>query len=202
MRKTKKNQEAENEPQDPNREVEASEQEGPPLDETELERLERERDEAQEHWKRALADYKNLRKRTLVDIDSAVRASKQGMLSELLLVLDYLEMALQTQCETQEGKNLLFGVEMTRAQMMTFLEAQGVTPLDSEGMFDPERHQGVETVETDEVEPGTIVETVRKGYKCGEHVLRYAQVKVATLPSSADESADENGESEANTTER
>lgn len=155
-------------------------------DESNEERLQRELDEANDNWKRALADYKNLRKRTLVDIESAVRASKQGLLSELLLVLDYLEMALQTQCETQEGKNLLFGVEMTRDQMIKFLESQDVKPLESEGAFDPELHQAVETVETAEFDEGQIVETVRRGYKCGEFVLRYAQVKVAAAPGSAE----------------
>ena len=150
--------------------------------ETDLEKLEREKQEAEDNWKRALADYKNLRKRTLVDIDNAVRGAKQGMLSELLLVLDYLEMALSTQCETQEGQNLLFGVQMTRDQMMQFLEAQDVRPIDSTGSFDPALHQAIESVDAEDVEPGTIVETVRRGFHCGEHVLRYAQVKVAKDP--------------------
>jgi molecular chaperone GrpE len=192
MRKAKNKDRSKDEPLE-GQEPETNAQEN---QETELERLQRERDEAQENWKRALADYKNLRKRTLVDIDSATRASKQGLLSELLLVLDYLEMALQTQCETQEGKNLLFGVEMTRNQMMKFLESQDVSPLDSEGQFDPEIHQAVENVETGEVEPGTIVETVRRGYKCGDHVLRYSQVKVAAAPAPArsDEASEESAE--------
>ncbi len=177
MRKTRKQKKAENEPQEQPVESEGTQPEE--SNETDVERLQRERDEATDSWKRALADYKNLRKRTLVDIDSAVRSSKMGLLSELLLVLDYLDMALQTQCETQEGKNLLFGVDMTRNQMLQFLESQDVKPLESEGAFDPERHQAIENVVTEDAEPGTILETVRKGFTCGEHVLRYAQVKVA-----------------------
>ena len=177
MRKTRKQKKAENEPQEQPVESEGTQSEE--SNETDVERLQRERDEATDSWKRALADYKNLRKRTLVDIDSAVRSSKMGLLSELLLVLDYLDMALQTQCETQEGKNLLFGVDMTRNQMLQFLASQDVKPLESEGAFDPERHQAIENVVTEDAEPGTILETVRKGFTCGDHVLRYAQVKVA-----------------------
>ena len=150
--------------------------------EPDLEKLEREKQEAEDNWKRALADYKNLRKRTLVDIDNAVRGAKQGMLSELLLVLDYLEMALSTECETQEGKNLLFGGQMTRDQMMQFLEAQNVRPIDSTGSFDPTLHQAIESVAAGAVAPGPIVETVRRGFHCGEHVLRHSQVKVAGDP--------------------
>lgn len=177
---------AKNEDEAPEQEApETSAQDAPEAaktSETELEKLEREKQEIEDNWKRALADYKNLRKRTLLDIDNAVRGAKQGMLSELLLVLDYLEMALSTECETQEGKNLLFGVRMTRDQMMQFLEAQDVRPIDSTGSFDPALHQAIESVDAADVEPGTIVETVRRGFHCGEHVLRYAQVKVAKVP--------------------
>lgn len=194
MRKTKKEKKAEQEA-----EKAASETQAPESTETDIERLERERDEATDSWKRALADYKNLRKRTLVDIAGAVRASKQSTLSELLLVLDYLEMALQTQCETQEGKNLLFGVDMTRNQMLQFLESQGVKEMESQDTFDPEKHQAIETIESEDAEPGTILETVRKGYTMGEHVLRYTQVKVAAEPTV--EVVEEPNDDEAESTE-
>lgn len=194
MRKTKKEKKAEQEAQ-----KEAAETQAPESTETDIERLERERDEATDSWKRALADYKNLRKRTLVDIAGAVRSSKHGLLSELLLVLDYLEMALQTQCETQEGKNLLFGVDMTKNQMLQFLEAQGVKEMEAQDAFDPDKHQAIETIESEDAEPGTILETVRKGYTMGDKVLRYTQVKVAAEP--APEEAEEATSDEPESTE-
>lgn len=149
---------------------------------SELDRLARERAEYLESWKRARADYQNLRRRLASDVDSAVAKARQSLLSELLLVLDFLDMALRTPTTTDEGKNLKVGVEMTRAQMMQILEREGVVPIADAGRFDPAIHQAVETVVTDALPPGEVVETVRRGYRMGEHVLRHAHVKVAEPP--------------------
>lgn len=149
---------------------------------SELEQLRLERDEAVESWKRARADYQNLRRRQQADIDSAVSRSREGLLAELLLVLDTLDMALTTECRTDEARNLLVGVQMVRHQMLQFLGGQGVTQLDEGGVFDPETHQAIETVATDEHATGDIVQTVRRGFRMGDRMLRHAQVKVAADP--------------------
>jgi molecular chaperone GrpE len=147
------------------------------------EALRRERDEYYENWRRAQADFQNLRRRQSEVINASVLASKRELLSELLLVLDYLDMALLTPVETQEGKNLAMGVRMTRDQMMQFLSQREVEPIETSGAFDPSLHEAVETVERDDVEPGTILETSRAGYTLGKDVLRYANVKVSAAPS-------------------
>jgi molecular chaperone GrpE len=158
---------------------------GPPEDEDELTRLTREREEYLESWRRARADYQNLRRRVQADIDDAVRRSRTSLLSELLLVLDFLEMALRTEVHSEDARNLKIGIEMTRGQMMQFLEQQDVRPVPEGGRFDPTVHQAVEMVEAPEHEPGEVVETVRRGYRIGEHVLRHAHVKVAAEPGAA-----------------
>lgn len=147
------------------------------------EELQRERDEYYENWRRAQADFQNLRRRQSEVINASVLASKRELLSELLLVLDYLDMALLTPVETQEGKNLAMGVSMTRDQMMQFLSQREVEPIATSGAFDPSLHEAVETVERDDVAPGTILETSRTGYTLGKDVLRYANVKVSAAPS-------------------
>ena len=146
------------------------------------EALRSERDEYYENWRRAQADFQNLRRRQYEVINASVLASKRELLSELLLVLDYLDMALLTPVETQEGKNLAMGVRMTRDQMMQFLSQREVEPIETSGAFDPSLHEAVETVERDDVEPGTILETSRAGYTLGKDVLRYANVKVSAAP--------------------
>lgn len=154
------------------------------------EQLVAERDEYLENWRRTQADIQNLRRRQGQVIESAVRSARRELFSELLLVLDYLDMALLTPVETQEGKNLRMGVQMTRDQMLQFLSQHEVEAIHSEGTFDPELHEAVETVPTGDAEPGTIVATLRAGYKAGNDVLRYAQVKVAAAPDAgADEEA-------------
>lgn len=146
------------------------------------EQLQAERDEYLENWRRTQADIQNLRRRQGQVIDAAVKSARRELFSELLLVLDYLDMALLSPVETQEGKNLRMGVQMTRDQMLQFLSQHEIEAIHSEGAFDPELHEAVETVPTEDAEPGTIVSTLRAGYKAGSDVLRYAQVKVAAAP--------------------
>lgn len=145
------------------------------------ERLQRERDEFYENWRRSQADFQNLRRRQSQVIATAVQGAKRELFAELLMVLDYLDMALLSPVETTEGKNLHMGVQMTRNQMMQLLSQNEIEVIDSSGAFDPSRHEAIETVSDTDAEPGTIVATVRSGYSIGKDVLRHAHVKVAAL---------------------
>jgi molecular chaperone GrpE len=157
------------------------------------ERVLRERDEFEENWRRSQADFQNLRRRQSEVIAASRLATKRELLGELLLVIDYLDMALITPMETQEGKNLYMGVSMTRDQMMQFLVQREVEPIDTGGNFDPSLHEAVETIETDEAEPGTILQTARTGYTLGKDVLRHAHVKVAAAPKTPQTEAEGEG---------
>lgn len=154
-------------------------------------RIERERDEYYENWRRTQADFQNHRRRQAQVIEASVKSARRVLFAELLLILDYLDMALLSPVESQEGKNLLMGVQMTRDQMMRFLEQHEVESIESVGSFDPERHEAVESITDSGEEPGTIVETVRRGYMAGGEVLRYAHVKVAAAADPADENSAE-----------
>ena len=132
---------------------------------------------------RMQADYQNLRRRISADTDAAVARSKQALLSELLLVLDYLEMALAAPCASSEGKNLHAGVEMTRQQLWTVLAREGVKLVPESGRFDAAVHQAVERVETWDEPEGTILATLRRGYTLGNQILRAAHVRVAAAAS-------------------
>ena len=152
-----------------------------------LTQAERERDEAIANWQRARADYKNLSRRSIETIDAAVGRARIELLSELLLVLDYLDMALLAECTTDEAKNLHMGVSLTRDQMLGVFEHFEVKPIEELDTFDPEVHQALSRVEDDEKEEGTILEVVRKGYWIGDQVLRYAQVHVVGVEEPAPE---------------
>lgn len=160
-------------------------------EETPLERAERERDEVRANWQRAQADYQNLKRRTAQDIEAAVRYAGQGLLDDFLLVLDHLDMALSTPCTTDEAKNLLVGVRMTRDQMMKAFERNDVKPIPTDGVFDPAIHQAVATIGTEEHEPGTILEVVRTGWTHMGLVLRHAHVKVAARLQESDAPAED-----------
>jgi len=148
-----------------------------------------ERDEYLASWQRAQADYQNLRRRIGSDTEAAVARSKQALLTEMLLVLDYLEMALVAPCASPEGRNLHAGVELTRAQLWKVLEREGVKLVPESGRFDAAVHQAVERVETADEPEGTILATLRRGYTLGNQILRPAHVRVAASASRAAEGA-------------
>lgn len=150
--------------------------------EDELARVTRQRDEYLESWKRAQADYQNLKRRALAEAEAAALRDQRPLLEELLLVLDHLDMALGQPFEGEEARNLATGVRMTRDQLVSALEGQEVERIDTDGDFDPERHQAVATIPTDEAPPGRILRVVRTGWSHRGQVLRYAQVEVATAP--------------------
>ena len=190
-KKTKKNKEeplngeegAASEAQTPADEGANQEAEAPARDETPLEQAERERDEYLGNWHRARADYQNLKRRTFDDVQGAVGRERTALLQEMLTILDFLHMALATPVEHAEAKNLKTGVQMTRDQLMTLLERHRVAVMETEeGAFDHDLHQAVATVETTDVEPGQIVEVMRRGFTIAGDVLRYAQVRVAAEP--------------------
>ena len=156
-----------------------------------LTQAERERDEAIANWQRARADYKNLSRRSLETIDAAVGHARIELLGELLLVLDYLDMALLAECTTDEAKNLHMGVSLTRDQMLGVLEHFEVKPIEEHETFDPTVHQAISRVEDDEKEEGAILEVVRKGYWIGDQVLRHAQVHVVGVEEPDPEPAEE-----------
>lgn len=152
--------------------------------------------DAEERALRAQADYQNLRRRTQDDIEAAVRRAKSDVLGEALTVLDYLDMALAAPVESADAQNLKVGIEMTRNQLQGLFDRLAVKPIEAEGAFDPALHQAVSTVTTEDAEPGTIVEVVRKGWMLGDDVLRFAQVRVAAAPEDEAESDADDAEAE------
>ncbi|MFT4542637.1 MAG: molecular chaperone GrpE [Planctomycetota bacterium] len=166
-----------------------------PIDE--LDALRNECEELKGRWQRAAADYQNLKRRQLTDIEAAVRRSQAPLLEDALIVLDYLDMAISSPVTEPEAKNLMIGVEMTRQQFIGVLERQDIKPIATEGTFDPGMHQAVGTIETEEHEAGTIMEATRTGWTWRGQVLRPAQVRVATSESAEEAKASDQDQGEA-----
>jgi molecular chaperone GrpE len=146
--------------------------------------------EFEERWLRTQADLQNVRRRAQQELDSALLRTLQPLLDELLLVADYLDMALSAPMTTPEAKNLAAGVSMTRAKLAQALELADVRPIPTSGLFDPSRHEAGESRASDSP-PGTILATLRPGYTWQGRILRPARVAVAAAPDSADADADE-----------
>ncbi len=138
--------------------------------------------DALERWKRAQADYQNLKRRQQTDIDAAVRRTVQPLLEDLLRVADHFDMALSAPTTTDESKALADGVRLIRDQLERTLQQAGVQPLDASGALDPTLHEAVATVPDADAEPGTILDVIQRGYLWNDVVLRHARVRVAVAP--------------------
>lgn len=129
---------------------------------------------------RLAAEFENYKKRVARDRVEWIRAANEGLLLELLPVLDNLERALAAARKTGSTGALVEGVDLVLRLFQGVLERAGVKPIDSVGQpFDPSMHQAVAVVEAPEAPDQTVLEEVQRGYWIHTRVLRPAMVKVA-----------------------
>jgi molecular chaperone GrpE len=143
----------------------------------------RERDEYLNLAKRTKADFENYRRRMTAEVEAAVARGKAESIREVVPVLDDLERALQAAGLDPEGDSddgLAHGVLLVFRGLRDSLARSGVEAVDPKGeKFDPTAHEALSTVAADGVESGTVVETMQKGYRLGEQLIRPARVVVA-----------------------
>ncbi|HEX9967554.1 MAG TPA: nucleotide exchange factor GrpE [Solirubrobacterales bacterium] len=147
----------------------------------------RERDEYLDLAKRTKADFENFRKRMLAENQAAIQRGKSELARDLVPVLDSLERALrlagievvesadnEAAGATEQGLLLIF------RNLHQVLKQTGIEVVDPKGeRFDPNLHEALSTVAADGTESGTVVETMQKGYRLGEQLIRPARVVVA-----------------------
>lgn len=151
------------------------------------EEIESARTEAGKNWDlylRERADLENARKRHQRDKEDALRFANDRLLKEMIPVLDNLERAVEhTGQEDAENQGLLEGVNMTINQFRKALEDFGVKPINALGTaFDPNLHQAMGQVESEEQAPNTVVSEFQKGYLLHDRLLRPSLVMVAKAP--------------------
>jgi molecular chaperone GrpE len=131
-----------------------------------------------ERYRRALADFDNLRKRTARDAHTAREDERARVAAQWLPVLDNLELALQH--AGADPASILSGVEAVRQQALAVLADLGFPRrTDLNEPFDPSRHEAVAALPGTDAVPGTVVQVVRPGYGTDERPLRPAAVVVA-----------------------
>ena len=146
--------------------------------------------ELNERIVRLTADFDNFRKRAQREKDEARQFANQGLLEKLLPVLDNFEMALTAVKDADPS--VRDGVQMILDQLLGVLKESGVEPVDAMGHpFDPNLHEALSQEETTEVEEGTVVQQVQRGYKLNDRLVRPARVVVAKAPGAAEEAPNE-----------
>lgn len=151
--------------------------------ENEFDLLQAEMAELKDKYARVHADFDNIKKRLEREKYTAVEYSNEKFAKDMIPVLDALQMALSSTENvtdpTEHLEKLKEGIELTLKQFTTSLEKHGVTMVPHNAPFDPNIHNAVQSVDSDTVQSGQIVQTFQTGYRYKERPLREAMVVVA-----------------------
>lgn len=156
------------------------------LDEA-LDRLREDLEAAKQEALYAKAETQNVRRRMEKDVQDARAYAATGFARDVLSVSDNLERAIaaipQALREDEKMKSLVAGIEATQRELEKVFGQHGITRIASTGLpLDPNQHQAMMEVPTDEHEPGTIVQEMQSGYMIKDRLLRPAMVGVAKKP--------------------
>ena len=179
---------------------EMTESENPPKEETsgeamenvkekgndlkELKRCQEELEACEDKYLRMHAEFENIKKRMEREKEKSVAYAQEEFARDLLPVMDSLELALASIPTPEEGadehlQKLREGVQLTLDQFVKTFEKHHIKVVDIDEGFDPNFHDAVMQVESEEHESGQIVQVLQKGYTYKERLLRPAMVSVA-----------------------
>lgn len=136
------------------------------------------RDEYLADLQRLAADFDNYRKRVARDQAQLVARAHEGLVKELLPVLDDLERALGA-AEVHDEATVVEGVRLVQRALADLLAREGLEEIEADGAFDPHVHEALLSQPGEGAEPGSVLQVVQKGYLLGDRVLRPARVVVA-----------------------
>ncbi len=129
------------------------------------------------------AEFENFKKRNLKEKEQFLKFANQGLIYELINILDNFERAFEQASKMNDFKSLHQGVEMILKQIHQLLEKNGVKSIECLGKtFDPVQQEAIAHIETDKYPENTVIEQVQKGYLIEDRLIRPAVVKVSKKP--------------------
>lgn len=145
-----------------------------------IQQLERQLIEHTDGWKRAKADYLNLKKQSEKEKHELFQFAQGAVVLEFLPIYDNLKRAIKHLPAEQRDQEWVKGIQHIQRQFEEALKAMNITPIATDGQpFDHAKHHAVSKVKQDGLAAGTIVEEVKSGFMAGDRVLEPAQVVVA-----------------------
>ena len=138
-------------------------------------------DELEDKVKRQMAEFDNFRKRTEKEKTAMFETGARSVIEKILPVVDNFERGFSSIPEEEKGTSFAAGMEMVYKQLMTELEKMDVKPIPAVGEeFDPNLHNAVMQVESEEYETGVIAQELQKGYTYRGTVVRHSMVAVVS----------------------
>lgn len=130
---------------------------------------------------RQIAEFQNFRNRTEKEKAAMFDMGAKNVIEKILPVVDNFERGLATIPEGEKNSAFAEGMEKIYKQLVTELDNLGVKPIEAKGKeFNPDFHNAVMQVESDELESGTVAEELLKGYTYHDTVVRHSMVSVVS----------------------
>lgn len=138
-------------------------------------------DELEDRVKRQMAEFDNFRKRTEKEKSAMFETGAKSVVEKILPVVDNFERGLAGLTEEERKQPFAEGMNMVYKQLMTELEKLEVKPIEAVGCeFNPDLHNAVMQVESEEYESGIIAQELQKGYTYRDSVVRHSMVAVVS----------------------
>ena len=161
---------------------EQSQEPAAPEPQDELSKIKMLAEENMAGWKRAMADYANLKKEHDRDRAELAKYASASLIASFLPILDSFtkaDAARPSDGDPQKMTQWADGIALVRAQFESAMKSAGVTTIHEAGAaFDPSKHEAMMMEKTDAV-PGTVIRVLESGYKLHDRILRPAKVVVA-----------------------
>lgn len=136
-------------------------------------------EELEDKVKRQLAEFENFRNRSEKEKTAMFETGAKSVIEKMLPVIDNFERGLAMIPEEEKDTPFADGMNKIYKQMVTELDGLGVKPIEAVGKeFDPNLHNAVMQVESDEYESGVIAQELQKGYTYRDTVVRHSMVAV------------------------
>jgi len=136
--------------------------------------------EKEDQYLRLAAEFDNYKKRTSRDFARLIETANQELIKELLEILDNFKRALSVENDNSDFESYSKGIKLIYNQLDTLLKEHGLEEIEAVGgEFDPELHEAVMTIETDDVPEDHVAGELQKGYKLKGRVIRHSRVSVA-----------------------
>lgn len=138
-------------------------------------------EELNDKLKRQMAEFDNFRKRTEKEKTQMYDMGAKSIIEKILPVIDNFERGLAAVPEEQREDAFVVGMDKVYRQMLTELDASGVKPIEAVGQeFDPNFHNAVMQVESEEYDSGVVAQELQKGYMYKDSVVRHSMVAVVS----------------------
>ena len=137
-------------------------------------------DERHDQLLRLHAEFDNFKKRTAREYESLTKFANKRLIGEMLPVIDNFKRAVDSADKVSNINDLKNGIKLVLKQFEDILRQNGLEEIGSDGtQFNPDKHEAVIQVETDEHPEDTVIEEVRTGYRLHGNVIRPSLVKVS-----------------------